>query len=249
MDQREENIDNNRVSRPRGDEMKVKKVDVKRVSPPTKPQEFPAEFSQKCYFCEKTVRYNNITKDYLKVFNPKNRMYCTMCLRLGMHHRDSSNVLMLSFRGIIGHYYSYLYKNSNVISLSEIFDYITEHKKVGLTNPVFSYDEEYLNWFVDFNLVGTTKRKMRINAIYNHIINILICFELKNQLPSIQSEAFFKKYKDAIELFYKERKRPEGRKILCPTLRGCLAQNANHHNNQTVTTDSEQIRLRDLYYV
>jgi hypothetical protein len=86
---------------------------------------------------------------------------------------------------------------------------------------VFNYDPESFLWFIDFEKVGTMGRKIPIEEVHKTIANILSCFNLYETVPGFQMYKFFDKYKEAIDVFYSQRSRPEGHKILCPTFKAC----------------------------
>lgn len=181
--------------------------------------ELAENYFRKCYFCGKECDVS-INQSYLvdRLSGSRN-FHCSFCLRHDFHTKKNKNTLILSFRGIIGHYYlnNYLLNHSNKIWLSEIEDFIDCHSSVGLLNPVFTYDPETFLWFVDFSKVGTEKRKVPLEEVLKTIVNILATFNLGNFFPQIDMPVFYSKYKDAIVSFHKKRYRPESKKILIPT--------------------------------
>ena len=146
-------------------------------------------------------------------------IYCTFCLRNGFDTKD--NVLGLSFRGIFGYYYYVFYKKQKKMWFSEIEDKINAHSKIGMQNPLFQYDPESYMWFVDFMKVGQGKRQIPIEKVLTTIQNILECFQLSDKIPNIKMTVLLDKYKDAIQKFHTQRKRPDDKKLLIPTLTGC----------------------------
>ena len=75
-------------------------------------------------------------------------------------------------------------------------------------------------WFVDFSKIGKGNKKIKISDVLKTVVNILTCFNLKENLGD-KAEDIFEKYKDAIEKFYTARWRPTGKPALIPTLQGC----------------------------
>lgn len=174
-------------------------------------------FYKKCYFCEKDCHSQSINKNITERLSA--RFHCHFCLRKGYHVKNNRNILMLSFRSIIGHFY---YTNYLTITagrkmyLSDIEDYIESHKKAGLFNPVFDYDPESFIWFVDFDKVGESK--CTIEIILQTVVSILSCFNLTRMVPGVSTATLFRKYKDAIMTFYQTRRRLVTRRILSPSL-------------------------------
>lgn len=170
----------------------------------------------KCYFCEKETK---ILKEKT-VFSLRDKFYCTFCLRNKHYQKDSKNILITSFRGIIGYYYyafHYLPKNAYIF-ISEIWDYIHLHQEIGLKNPIFYYDPDSFLWFIDFNRVGKTNKKIPIEKVLTTINEILLCFNLFELIRDIQPHKLYLKYEEAILKFYHQRQRPEDMKILSPSL-------------------------------
>lgn len=179
-------------------------------------------FAYYCYFCEKMVKttssYNRVCE---KLVRSKN-FYCPFCVRNKFYTKNRWNILQLSFRGIISYiYYKYYRTKNRKIYLSEIKDMIEAHEKVGLYNPLFRYDPDTFIWFVDFSLVGKDKRKIEVEEVEKTVINILTCFNLNEIIMGMMSDKLLDKYTEAIQLFYSNRQRPDGKRLLVPTLSGC----------------------------
>lgn len=183
--------------------------------------ELGENISTTCKFCEKLVTIPVKTFDS-HIAMGQNHFHCSFCLRHRHHHQDSDNVLLMSFKGIIGYYYFFNYRSrERSMWLSEIIDLIDEHQRVGLQNPVFSYDPEQFMWCIDFNRVGNTARKIHIEQVQETVKAILDALNPAS-IKFIQYPEFLKKFTDAIDLFYTQRQRPADKKILCPTLIGCV---------------------------
>lgn len=182
-------------------------------------------FAYCCYFCDKRVKTDSTHNKICETLVRSKNFYCPFCVRNKFYTKRRWDVLQLTFRGIFGYLYWKSYRTkSKTLYLSEIKDMIDAHAKVGLYNPAFYYDPETYIWFIDFSIIGTNRRQIDIEDINKTIVNILACFNLSestNLTCTIQSHKLFEKYKDAIELFYSSRKRPEGKTLLVPTLSGC----------------------------
>ena len=197
--------------------LEVKLVPVKK-NPDDK--ELADKIYYECMFCGKKVGLYPYQRGLCEKLSGPD-FYCSFCLRNNFHTKNKHNILILSFRAVIGYYYTTFYVNARKMYYSEIEDYINCHVKVGLENPVFSYDPETMLWFVDFSKIGKGNKKITINDVLKTIVNILACFNLNDNLGNNKSSVFFEKYKESIEKFYASRWRPEGKKALIPTLQGC----------------------------
>jgi Cdc6-like AAA superfamily ATPase len=76
-------------------------------------------------------------------------------------------------------------------------------------------------WFVDFNRIGRSSKKIRINEVLRTVVNILVCFNLPINVPGIKTAKVYQKYQTAITKFYSTRFRPNNKLMLIPTLSGC----------------------------
>lgn len=180
-----------------------------------------------CNFCAKEVDAPVYVERINQRLGGKRDFYCSFCLRNNLHTRNSQHILTMSFRSIVGYYYYEHYIGSHSPShrrmwLSEIDDFIQVHAEVGMCNPVFNFDPVTLLWFVDFSKIGISKKKIKVEEVLKTVVNMLATFNLTEQVPGLQATLFYEKYKDAIMQFYNQRYRPEGRKMLIPTLVGCI---------------------------
>jgi hypothetical protein len=200
--------------------MKISETKIEEIQEDLK-GELSEDFFQKCSFCEKTVELVPFNRKIIEKFNDTKNFYCPFCIRNNFYTKNRYNVLCFSFRGIIGYFYYFLYHN-NKIWFSEIEDYIDSHVQTGLLNPLFVYDQENLIWFVDFSKIGKTKRKVLLEEVNKTIINILVCFNLHDNIPLINMVILYNKFQLAFLNFYEKRKRPEKKRILIPTLSGCI---------------------------
>ena len=197
-----------------------------------------------CNFCAKEVNAPSYVERINQRLGGKRDFYCSFCLRNNLHTRNSRHILVMSFRSIIGYYYHEYYSFANPrMWLAEIEDFIQTHAEVGLSNPLFSYDPVTLLWFVDFSKIGTSKKKIKVEEVLKTVVNILATFNLAEQSPGLHSTRFFEKYKDAIMEFYGQRYRPEGRKMLIPTLVGCIG---GDNRLNAILEKTRNFTLRDM---
>ncbi len=105
--------------------------------------------------------------------------------------------------------------------LSQIQDLIDAHENAGLTNPAFKYDRDSFLWFINFEKVGATGKKIPVDEVHKTIANILLCFNLAENIPHFRMSKFYEKYKEAVVDFYTKRLRPPDKKILQPTFLSC----------------------------
>ena len=179
---------------------------------------------RKCHFCEKSCQFSSEQLQLIHKLSGLNNFYCPFCLRHNLHTKANRDVLILSFRSIIGYFYfqNYLFCNNskNKFWISEIEDFIKSHQQAGYVNPLFLYDPESMLWFVDFSKVGQGKNKLPLDEIVKTILSILTSFNLSKIVPNLNLSTFFQKYKEAIEDFYESRYQ----KILIPTFDECGVQ-------------------------
>lgn len=186
-------------------------------------KEFSSSAYYVCNFCEKNFKLNK-NKHQLFEKLSRGKIHCPFCLQNNFNQKSNKNILILSFRAIINYYYKQLYLENKKMYFTEIVDYIEAHKKVGLSNPIFRYDDESMLFFVDFSKVGKGPHKMPLKEVHKTVINILVCFNINQWFfQSTKTEKLFEKFRDAVEKFHINRYRPENIKILCPTLAGINA--------------------------
>lgn len=166
-------------------------------------------YFRQCHFCNKLF----VAKEEFRFFSKDN--YCNFCLRHNHQEKESSNILILSFKFVL----TYIYERK-IFWKSQIEDLIQIHKQIGLKNPVFNYDEDNLFWYINFNHVG--QYKVPLSCVKQTIKEIILSFNLEKY--NVEVDVFEKKYMDAIDLFYKKRYRPKNKKILIPTFKGCIEE-------------------------
>lgn len=171
-----------------------------------------------CSFCHK---YGQVSmSDFETRTNlGHGRYFCSFCLRNRFNTKLNKNVLLMDFRGIIGYYVFYLLDEKKIYK-SQLIDYIRKHSVIGLRNPAFNFDPETLLWYVDFSRVGSSIHKISVEQVNQTIDDIIDSFDINKF--HITEAVLKQKYHEAIVEYFKTRKRPEGRRILSPTLKGCI---------------------------
>lgn len=204
--------------------MPLKQLDVKTEKIEVKPNSGlggGGVIHRNCVFCEKMVR---VSADNFRscVSLSRNRFYCPFCLRNNFQNRSSRNVLVFSYRSIIGYYYCKYYVKKAThkkVWLNQLESFIDLHEKIGLRNPVLSYDPTTYLWFADFNKVGKDSFKAPFNEVLVSAKWILSAFEIEKILSRMAYDGIWEKYEKAFKLFYEKRKRPAERRMLIPTLK------------------------------
>jgi hypothetical protein len=180
-----------------------------------------------CSFCGKRVSIATFSGNLCNKLSGRD-YYCGFCLRHNFYTKNNKNVLILTFRNILNHFYQEFYANplttSKKMYLSEIKEYTNAHVQAGLLNPTFSYDPSTLLWFIDFSRVGRGNKKIRLNDVLKTVLNILACFNLKTNITSFSVCYFYEKYETAIQKFYANRYRSPDRAILSPSIFSSVAQ-------------------------
>lgn len=174
----------------------------------------------RCNFCGKEVVSTQGTTRYQERLSGPGRFFCTFCLRHGFNHRGSRDTLVLTFRGIIGYYYYAFYALSKQVWMyaSEIEDYAAAHAEVGGRNPLFAYDPETYLWFVDFSRVGESKRRLALAEVLKTVGEVLLSFNLYENVADIRVRDVYQKFAEAVVRFHQTRTRPDGARVLAPTL-------------------------------
>ena len=201
-------------------EIEIFNVDINEISQTSK-ENFGESTYRNCYFCEKPFQIDS--KDIFSIQNlSKNKVFCTFCLRHNFNYRNNCNVLILSYRGIIGYYYLELYKKRKEIWLNQLKEMIDLHMSVGINNSSFSYDSSTYLWFLDFNKIGKAQKKIDIDHVLATNKKIIQCFNLPKLTTTFSEPDMCDKFEKSIKIFYQQRKRPKDRNILCPTLSGII---------------------------
>ncbi len=176
---------------------------------------------RKCSFCTKECLVLPRTgKIISRLIGTENDFYCPLCVRQCLHTRRRRNVLILTFRGIIGYIYKAGYFGRRPrLYVSQIQDLIDLHVQIGYQNPLFLYDPETFCWFVDFERVGNSKKKIPIDEVYLTVNELISAFNPYSYIKDFKSWKIVERYEEAINDFYEQRFRPEGKRILAPTLK------------------------------
>ncbi len=185
-------------------------------------KELASNFYQTCTFCRKLIKVGHLNfKSCCHLSG--SQFYCPFCLRNNFHYRSSRHVLIMSCRAILGYFYYRKYLTGlRTMWLSEIQTLADRHMKVGLQNPAFSYDPHTMLWFVDFTKVGSDSWKAPFHEIELTAHGILSCLNLDKKIREGVHKEMWKKYQEALELFYHKRQRPKDRRMLIPTLTGVV---------------------------
>lgn len=203
----------------------MKKILQNKITLELLPKELNANYSI-CNFCHKQTNVNHNNER----LSGKDKFFCTFCIRHNYHTKNNLNVLILSFRAILGFLYEEFYsgKNGRKIWLAQLKDYAAIHQDIGLENPAFSYDPETMYWFVDFLKVGESKKKIPLEEALKTIINILSCFNL-NEIDGINMSKLYFKYKKALQTF------KQNGFICIPTLKDCVSYRYNLESTKDFT--------------
>ena len=180
--------------------------------------------SKNCFFCHKLVKSDH--ESFKTMHNMTgNRFYCPFCIRNNFHHRSNRNILAISYRGIFGFYYYGMYLNQRKLWWSEINSMIENHIKIGTSNPVFIYDPETFMWFIDFNKIGSKKRKLPYHFVKKTAKLILESFHMSEITKYHQIEKrMWQKFEKSLDIYHEKRQRPKNRKFLIPTFSQIMAK-------------------------
>lgn len=196
-----------------------------------------------CNYCGDTVE-PTIFSHLNEILSGDGLYHCNFCLRNNLSNKNK-NIFVLSFRGIIGYYYTKYYlpkaQSKHKMYFSEIQNYINSHEETGLLNPLFIYNRHNMLWFIDFSRIGKEKNKIQLEDILKNIINILTCFNL-HQIQGFQQDKLYLKYEEAISKFYKERYRPEDKKFCIPSLIGCGSYEESSNKSEMEAAKNFNIR-------
>jgi hypothetical protein len=218
---------------------KILKIEKERIDVELKSGnlETDAQVFKRCNFCEKETLVTSET--FVEKLCQPGNFYCRFCLRHEYNNRDSRNILMLTMRSVFGYYFWQFYycPTRPTIWISEIKDYINLHAEIGLKNPLFNYDPETYLWFINFRRIGDSKKKLPLKEVNRTIVEMLASFNLHFRVKGLLMCEFYSKYATAISEFYHKRHRPEGKKLLAPTFKGCGSPEWGTLNavNQTIT--------------
>lgn len=197
--------------------MKTYKITLKPI--PNSPGGMLSErILTKCTFCYKTCHIDSNLFANLHWLAGKEKFFCGFCIRNNFDTKANKDVLVLTFKNVFNYFYQQNHLNKKKMWMCEIKDIIEDHRNVGLRNPVFYYDEESMNWFVNFSRVGSVKRKMSLEGVKKTIYEIVDSLKIGVYTKGVEEKVIRRKYLDAIDLFDEKRYRPKGRKVLSPTI-------------------------------
>jgi hypothetical protein len=179
---------------------------------------------RKCSFCGKETVMTMRLQQLIQTLIQSKKFYCRFCVENEFYTKKSKHVLILSYKAIISYIYynNYYYNKETKLYLSQIQDMIDNHVKIGYQNPVFAYDPESFYWFIDFSKVGVTGRRVSVDSVIDTINEILIAFNLYENIDGFKGYKLCGKFSEAILDFYNKRYRPVGKLVLSPTLLGCI---------------------------
>lgn len=174
-----------------------------------------------CNFCEKTLIVSPYYKEFSDRLSPDDKFYCNFCVRNDYYQKSGNNILVISYRGLIGYYYHcfFLASKTSTMLLMDIHDYVELHIKVGMQNPLFRYDPETMCWFIDFSKVGKSKKKIPLTSVLQTVIQQLACFNIYENVRGSSPSKFYAKFADVINSFADSRKKTS--KVFTPTLWDC----------------------------
>lgn len=175
-------------------------------------------FFIRCFFCENYKKTKSEELKLIKSITLKKENYCSFCVRNNFYNKSNRNILILNFKKIINSIYEQEHLKKETMWISEIKDLINEHKKLGHLNPVFLYDEESLNWFVDFNKVGKQLNSIEVKDVNETIMSIIDSLKVNVFFGESIKISLQKKYIEALDLFHSKRYRPKNKKVLSPSL-------------------------------
>jgi hypothetical protein len=210
--------------------MQVQDVEVAKIE--TNKSELSDKMFRICLFCDKVVSVH--PGNFASCSNLSGtHFYCPFCLRSGHHYRSARNVLIMSFRSIIGYYYYRIYHEEGskwLFYLNDLERYISDHVDAGLENPVFNYDPETFLWFIDFNRVGKDSYKAPFDEVLQTAEKIYRCFEAESYTSQFASTSMWNKFSTALTLYHEKRKRPKGKRKLIPTFSDVLNEKPEFWN-------------------
>lgn len=194
-----------------------------------------------CNFCDKCSTYKiEAYKTLLKIGG--GRYYCNFCIRNRFSHKIEKDILCLDFKGPIGFLYYWLF-NEDKVYMGQIQSLIKSHAVTGLQHPAFLYDYDNLTWYVDFRRIGRTSRKVSVESVIHNVYRIIDSLYLSHFDKTVNIDTLREKYTVAIKSFYKNRQRPEGKKVLSPSMRKCaFRQNADWDKGKEFTFKNQFLK-------
>ena len=105
-----------------------------------------------------------------------------------------------------------------------------------MQNPVFSYDPSTFLWFIDFNKIGSEKRKAPFDDVQKNVKLMFDVFDIETHIEKNVAEAMLDRFDKALTFFYEKRKRPKDRRMLIPTFSGLVGSEKSEQ--ETVSLES-----------
>jgi hypothetical protein len=179
-----------------------------------------------CHFCGKIVLVKSTSAIAMSVINKDKDFHCPFCIRNAFNSEEvTKNVLVFSFRAIIGYYHACLYKaRPRKLYYTQIEEYINEHVEIGLQSPLLAYDPDTFKWFADFGLIGQDQEAYEELKVL--IAMMYASFRVEHHMWKKTSAEYWEKFVKAVDEFMISRVRPDEKKHLIPTFIG-LVNNVN----------------------
>lgn len=208
---------------------------------------YDTTISRKCDFCEKeTTIYPQMQRLISSLTHGRN-FFCPFCIRHNFNTKKRLHVMILSLRALIGYKYHMLYYlKKPILSLSELQDEINDHIKIGEMNPLFSYDHETFCWFIDFSRIGNSRKKTDVTEVIRTVNEMISAFNPYSYIKDFKSSKYTERFQEAIIDFYKQRYRPEGKRICIPTLQNCATDSKDLQNSTSNIVTSGNTKKVDV---
>ena len=114
-----------------------------------------------CNFCQK-IYEPSVTMDSLNNILAPGGRFCRFCMRNKFYSPEvTKNVAILSYRCLIGYIHYAFAQNNNIIYGAELKEMIQDHVSASSSNPLFSYDPDTYNWYINMEPVASNKIKYK----------------------------------------------------------------------------------------
>jgi hypothetical protein len=152
----------------------------------------------------------------------------------------------MSYRAIISYYYHVFYLAGKTMWYSEIRRLTDKHVEVCSRNPVFYYDPDTFLWFIDFNRVGKSPKKVPFESVLETTNLGLKVFNVDEWIESRPYDSVEGKFHAALSDYYYKRKRPAGRRMLIPTFYECCNNMTKEEAEKTRTFSASDFALKGI---
>ena len=159
----------------------ITKINLKQIS--IYKNKLSENIHEKCRICDKFYEISLKTKKLNKKLYKK-RNLCSFCLK----NDFSKKVFIFNLKEIPVFLFLKAQKNKNNLEIKKVYKYIESHIKTGFKNPLFFYDHDTMNWFVDLS-----KKQICKQEIKKTILEIFLCFNLYDTIPEMDQELVAKK--------------------------------------------------------